>query len=57
MRRCFPEVRSQVSFHFTFPAEHPVVDTPVSDEVLESLKCDAPKEAIKILLQMRSEGR
>ena len=57
MRQCFPQIRSQVSFHFIFPLDHPVVDRPISQELLDLLKCNAPRQGLLSLLKLRSQGK
>ena len=67
LRRCFPAVREQVSFHFTYPVKHPIKDkipyaikAAFSNDLMNAIEppqstipsCEiTPKQFIKTLLQ------
>ena len=55
LRRCYPKVRDQVSFHFTFPLEHPIKESKKLSEIVGDMSCDDPKRVLDFLLQSRSQ--
>ncbi|XP_059082616.1 beta-1,4-glucuronyltransferase 1-like [Tigriopus californicus] len=55
MQRCFPKIKEQVSFHFLFPVDHPVKDSPSLNEIVGEMSCDDPKKVLDFLVKTRSK--
>lgn len=55
LRGCHPSIRSQVSFHLIYPADHPGVQEVMMDEVVGSLDCKQPKQVLKFMLDTRDD--
>ena len=55
LRSCYPAIRRQVSFHLTYPADHPGLQDLSSDQQLDRLDCGQPKQVLDLLLEQRDE--
>eukprot|EP00095_Tigriopus_kingsejongensis_P007170 maker-scaffold211_size255937-snap-gene-1.15 protein:Tk07170 transcript:maker-scaffold211_size255937-snap-gene-1.15-mRNA-1 annotation:"n-acetyllactosaminide beta- -n-acetylglucosaminyltransferase-like" len=55
LHRCFPKIKEQVSFHFLFPVDHPVRDSPSLNEIVGVMSCSDPKKVIDFLINTRSK--
>ena len=55
LRSCYPAIEKQVSFHLTYPADHPGLQDVSFDELVGKLDCKQPKQVMKYLLEKRDE--
>ena len=55
LRSCYPAIQSQVSFHLTYPADHPGLQEVSFHQDLESLDCQQPRQVLELLLEERGE--
>ena len=55
LRSCYPAIKRQVSFHLTYPADHPGLQDVSFDELVGRLDCQQPTQVIKYLLEKRGE--
>ena len=55
LRSCYPAIESQVSFHLTYPADHPGLQDLAWEEIVGKMDCQQPTQVIKYLLEKRSE--
>jgi len=55
LRSCYPAIERQVSFHLTYPADHPGLQDVSFDELVGKLDCKQPKQVMKYLLEKRDE--
>ena len=55
LRSCYPAIEAQVSFHLTYPADHPGLQDVAWEEIVGKMDCQQPTQVIKYLLEKRSE--
>ena len=55
LRSCYPAIHRQVSFHLTYPADHPGLQELSSHQLLDGLDCRQPKQVLDLLLEQRDE--
>ena len=55
LRSCYPAIKRQVSFHLTYPADHPGLQDVSFDELVGRLDCQQPSQVVKYLLEKRGE--
>ena len=55
LRSCYPAIHRQVSFHLTYPADHPGLQDLSSNQPLDRLDCQQPKQVLELLLEQRDE--
>ena len=57
LRRCFPKVRKQISFHISFPYKHTIQKSDeLNNIIIENLSCYESKDVLDRLLKVRSES-
>ncbi len=56
LRRCFPSIRDQVSFHLTFPAAHPPSESEKIHEISGHMSCQEPKDVLSKLISKRESS-
>ena len=55
LRSCYPAIHRQVSFHLTYPADHPGIQEVSFHQQLDSLDCQQPHQVLELLLEERDE--
>ena len=55
LRSCYQAIYRQVSFHLTYPADHPGLQNLSSNTPLDRLDCQQPKQVLELLLEQRDE--
>jgi len=56
LRMCHPAIQRQVSFHLTYPADHPGSTDVDFQELVGKLDCGQPKQVLQYLLNTRDES-
>ena len=55
LRSCYPAIHRQVSFHLTYPADHPGIQEVSFHQQMDSLDCQQPQQVLELLLEERDE--
>ena len=55
LRSCYPAIHRQVSFHLSYPADHPGIQEVSFHHQLDSLDCQQPQQVLELLLEERDE--